>query len=257
MAVCFSKWKGCIGNMVSALTRERLWSNRGNIASPVKSIGLKLTYIPGNAGPVIRIGVNDLHVSDMAVYQEITKVNTNFTKDTHFYQFISFPGTSIGETNPARHRVRRKVLTPALSGTRVQELAPLIEDKMNRLLARFEQSRGASVCVTAAAKAFTMDIISKIVLGEEAGCLAKDDFRSPLSDNLQAAFDTGWIGPSFPTISAAAMWVSERVPVSLFPMPHVKFRKVSLTSLVTDFCFSCCFAIESPRLTRSRRAART
>lgn len=167
-------------------------------------------------------------MDDIAIYQEITKVNTNFTKDAHFYQFISFPGTSIGETNPARHRIRRKVLTPALSGTRIQELAPLVEEKMNRLLARFEESDGAPVCVSAAAKAFTMDIISKIVLGEEPGCLAKHDFRSDLSDNLQAAFNTGWIGPSFPTISAVAMWVSERVPVSLFPMPHVKFRKVSV-----------------------------
>ncbi|ROT40789.1 cytochrome P450 [Sodiomyces alkalinus F11] len=159
-------------------------------------------------GPVIRIGVNDLHVSDMAVYQDITKVNTNFTKDPHFYQFISFPGTSIGETNPAKHRVRRKVLTPALSGTRIQELAPLIEAKTIQLLGRFDESNasGSPVCVTAAAKAFTMDIISKIVLGQELGCLTRPDFRSELSDNLNAAFETGWIGPSFPNVSAVAMW---------------------------------------------------
>jgi hypothetical protein len=177
-------------------------------------------------GPVIRIGVNDLHISDIAVFKEINKVNTRFTKDAHFYQFISFPGTSIGETDPSRHRIRRKVLTPALSGTRVQELAPLIEAKANRLLERLGDAGSAPVCVTAAAKAFTMDVISKIVLGEEQRCLDHADFRSSLSDNLQAAFETGWIGPSFPTISAIAMWFSERVPVSLFPMPHIQFKKV-------------------------------
>ncbi|RYP70074.1 hypothetical protein DL771_005691 [Monosporascus sp. 5C6A] len=176
-------------------------------------------------GSVIRIGVNDLHVSDMHIYQDINKVNTDFRKDAGFYQFISFPGTSIGETDTAKHRIRRKVLAPALSGTRIQELAPIVERKTQQLLARFDDSARAPVCVTSAAKAFTMDIISRIVLGQELGCVARSDYRSELSDNLQAAFSTGWIGPSFPTLSAMALWISRRVPVFLFPMPHVKFRK--------------------------------
>ncbi|KAF7538427.1 hypothetical protein G7054_g2973 [Neopestalotiopsis clavispora] len=70
-----------------------------------------------------------------------------------------------------------------------------------------------------------MDVISKIVLGQEAGCLQKSDFRSELSDHLQAAFATGWIGPSFPTLSMLALWVSERVPFHLFPLPHLQYKQ--------------------------------
>jgi len=183
-------------------------------------------------GPVIRIGVNDLHISDHEVYQDIFKTNTSFIKDAEFYQYISFPGTSIGETDPEKHRIRRKVLAPALSGTRIQELAPLIESKSVQLLARFEKSASqygsasAPICINSAAKAFTMDIISKIVLGEELGCIAEPNFRSELSDHLQAAFSMGWIGPSFPLLSSIALWISQRVPVSVFPMPHLKFKQV-------------------------------
>lgn len=166
------------------------------------------------------------------MYQDILKTSSSFTKDAEFYQYISFPGTSIGETDPERHRIRRKVLAPALSGTRIQELAPLIESKSDQLLARFEKtavqytSTPAPICITSAAKAFTMDIISKIVLGEEVGCIAEPDFRSELSDNLQAAFSMGWVGPSFPRLSSVALWIAKRVPVSIFPMPHLKFKQV-------------------------------
>ncbi|KAM3426659.1 hypothetical protein NHJ13734_009333 [Beauveria thailandica] len=175
-------------------------------------------------GPVIRIGVNDLHVSDPAVYQDMTRINSGFTKDAFFYQFISLPGTSIGETDPAKHRVRRKVLTPAFSTTRVRELAPIVQDKTEQLLARLASANGP-VCFTNAAKAYTLDIIGKIVLGREIGSLAKPDFISELSEHLQAAFAIGWIGPSFPFISSVALWVIQRLPLFIFPMPQVQFQK--------------------------------
>ncbi|TQV90374.1 cytochrome P450 [Cordyceps javanica] len=130
----------------------------------------------------------------------MTRINSGFTKDPFFYQFISLPGTSIGETDPVKHRVRRKVLTPAFSTTRVRELAPIVQDKTEQLLARLASANGP-VCFTNAAKAYTLDIIGKIVLGREIGSLAKPDFVSELSEHLQAAFAIGWIGPSFPCIS--------------------------------------------------------
>ncbi|KAI3316474.1 cytochrome P450 [Xylariaceae sp. AK1471] len=178
-------------------------------------------------GPVIRIGTNELHVSDYDVYRDISRPLSGFTKDPYFYQFISLPGTSIGETDPARHRIRRKVLAPALSGTRVHEMAPMIESKVRLLLDRMKKSteNTTNVCMTAAIKALTMDIISRIVLGQELGCLMHPEFRSELSDNLEAAFSVGWIGPSFPIMSALALWVAERVPLHIFPMPHLQFQR--------------------------------
>jgi cytochrome P450 len=59
----------------------------------------------------------------------MTKVGSQFTKDLGFYNFVTFPGTSIGETDPARSRIRRQVLTPAFSPARVQQLAPVVKGR--------------------------------------------------------------------------------------------------------------------------------
>ncbi|KGO74014.1 Cytochrome P450, E-class, group I [Penicillium italicum] len=184
-------------------------------------------------GPVIRIGVNDLHVSDPAIYQDISRINSGFTKDPFFYQFISLPGTSIGETDPSRHRIRRKVLTPAFSTTRIHELAPIVQDKTEQLLTMLAAAKGP-VCFTDAAKAYTLDIIGKIVLGREIGSLTKPEFISELSEHLQAAFAIGWIGPSFPIMSSIALWVIQRLPLFIFPMPQVQFQQVMACAKMTD-----------------------
>lgn len=163
----------------------------------------------------------------------MTRIDSGFTKDPYFYQFISLPGTSIGETDPSRHRIRRKVLTPALSGSRIQELAPAILGKTEQLMLRFGQvaDSQSTINVPAAAKAFTMDVISKIVLGQEIGCVAEPDFRNEFIDFLHTAFDVGWMGPAFPTLSAIALAVAERVPLSLIPIALVDFKQVSSYSL--------------------------
>jgi cytochrome P450 len=101
----------------------------------------------------------------------MTKVGSQFTKDPGFYSFVTFPGTSIGENDPARNRVRRQVLTPAFSPARVPELAPVVKEKVDRLLGRFLESsnRSEPVNIFMAVKAFTMDVISEIVPGERTG----------------------------------------------------------------------------------------
>jgi cytochrome P450 len=158
----------------------------------------------------------------------MTRIDSGFTKDPYFYQFISFPHTSIGETDPALHRVRRKVLTPALSSTRVQELAPTIVAKTEQLMRRFDAvavSR-STISIHAAAKAFTMDIISKIVLGHEMGCVAEPSFRNEFIDFLHAAFSVGWMAPAFPRLSSMAIAVVERTGVKIIPLALVDFKRV-------------------------------
>ncbi|KAI0478374.1 cytochrome P450 [Xylariaceae sp. FL0804] len=182
-------------------------------------------------GTVIRIGVNDLHVSDPEVYQDLTRTGSKFTKDVDFYRAIAFPGTSIGETDPERHRVRRKVLAPALSGRRVQELAPAILAKTKELLARLEDARSTAspICITSAAKAFTMDIISKIVLGKEMGCVADPDFHNEFTDHLDASFRMGWTATAFPLISALALKVASTTNALLFPIPLISLKRSCLS----------------------------
>jgi cytochrome P450 len=179
-------------------------------------------------GPVIRIAPNELHINDPEVFQEITKVGSQFTKDPGFYDFITFPGTSIGETDPIRSRIRRQVLTPAFSPARVQELIPMVKEKVDRLLGRFLESshRSEPVDIFMAVKAFTMDVISEIVLGKELGCMKDPGYKNQFIEYLHSTFDMGWTATAFPNLTVFSLSLPEWISALLFPIPIMEFKKV-------------------------------
>lgn len=175
--------------------------------------------------PVVRIGPNDLHINDPEVFREMTKVGCHFTKDPEFYGFLTFPGTSIGEVDPNLHRIRRQVLTPAFSPQRVQYLAPMVKTKVDRLLERFNgfASQSQPVNIFKASKAFTMDIISDIVLGKELGCIDNPEFKNQFIEYLHASFASGWIGTAFPNVLKFSL------TFPIFPIPIMEFRNVHIS----------------------------
>jgi cytochrome P450 len=159
----------------------------------------------------------------------MTKVGSRFSKDPGFYNFITFPGTSIGETDPVRHRIRRLVLTPAFSPARVQqEISPMVKEKVDLLLQRFEDfaDQGKPVDIFNSTKAFTMDVISKIVLGKELNCIKDPQFRNQFIEYLHSTFDMGWTATAFPNLTAFSLSLPEWLSQSLFPIPLLEFRKV-------------------------------
>jgi hypothetical protein len=66
-----------------------------------------------------------------------------------------------------------------------------------------------------------MDIISKIVLGQEIGCIDEPDFRNEFIENLNAAFGTGWIATAFPRLATLALWMASETNFIIIPNPLV------------------------------------
>jgi cytochrome P450 len=180
-------------------------------------------------GPVIRVGPNDLHIHDPDVIQDVTNVGSKFVKDAKLYNFITFPGTSIGETDPTAHRIRRQVLTPAFSPQSVQKLAPFIKQQVDKLLSRFSAFSESStpVNVNTASKAFTMDIISKVLFGKEVGCLDDPEFRNDFVTYIREAFEMGWTATAFPEFTRFMLSVPDWLSNAIFPIPIMVFKAVS------------------------------
>ncbi|CAI6335377.1 unnamed protein product [Periconia digitata] len=178
-------------------------------------------------GPVVRIAPNELHINDTDVFQEITKIGSPFTKDPGFYNFITFPGTSIGETDASRSRIQRQVLTPAFSPSRASELATSVKDKVDRLLERFVESsnRSEPVNLSMAVKAFTMDVISEIVLGKELGFMMDPGYRNQFIEYLHFTFDMGWTATAFPNMTIFSLSLPDWLSTALFPIPIMQFKK--------------------------------
>ena len=183
-------------------------------------------------GPVVRIGPNELHVNDPEVFLSMTKVGSKFTKDPNLYTFISFPNTSIGYTDPAGHRVRRQVLTPALSPNRIRELEPMIQKKIAKLVKRLEavaeSQTSTPVNINRVCKALTIDIISDIVIGRDFQCLDHPVFKNDFIERLHAAFDMGWTATAFPTLTKMSLALPEKLSRILFPIPILLFKEVSV-----------------------------
>jgi cytochrome P450 len=79
------------------------------------------------------------------------------------------------------------------------------------------------VNIKRAFKGLTLDVISKIVFGEEFGVLKSLDASHPYLDMLQETLKGGWTSRAFPTISAAMMALPETVAERLFSIPILVF----------------------------------
>ncbi|MCJ1377215.1 hypothetical protein MMC17_000307 [Xylographa soralifera] len=185
--------------------------------------------------PVIRIGVNELHIDSPEFFQEITKVGSKFVKETNFYRGISFPTSSIGLIDPAAHRIRRQVLNPIFTSTRVAELAPGIQTKVQHLCSKFDElvATKTPINLYAAFKSFTMDVVSEMVFGYEFGVMNSPGFRHPHLDALHDAIEKGWVLRAFPNLGWLSMNLPDWLSSAVFPIPIVEFGKICRTRIDT------------------------
>ncbi|CAG8974303.1 hypothetical protein HYALB_00011972 [Hymenoscyphus albidus] len=125
------------------------------------------------------------------------------------------------------HSIRRVVLTPAFSPARVQELAPMVKENVDLLLKRFEgfAKNGSPVNIFTSTKAFTMDIISKIVFGKELGCIEDPAFRNQFIEYLHGTFEMGWPATTFPNLTRLSLSLPDWIADRLFPIPLMEFKK--------------------------------
>ncbi|KAL8898396.1 MAG: hypothetical protein Q9207_006719 [Kuettlingeria erythrocarpa] len=182
---------------------------------------------PKYKGPIIRIGVSELHVNDADYFLDISKMGSKFTKEPAFYSGMSFPHASLGMINPSEHKTRRRVLAPAFSPDGVAAHTPWIEGRLERLCERFGQAadQGTPVNLNKALKSFTTDVVSKVVLGKEFGLLESKDFDDPRLRILHDTIRKSWIYRAFPLTFACLMSLPEAVSAALFEIPILQVAK--------------------------------
>lgn len=100
-------------------------------------------------GPIIRINPYELHVSDPEFYE---KLYTGPGKRRHRWSwYTSQFGLSqamFGTTDHDLHRIRRAAVNPFFSKTAVRNLQPIIEERVDALLARIREFRASSQPIT-------------------------------------------------------------------------------------------------------------
>ncbi|KAL8911000.1 MAG: hypothetical protein Q9171_003769 [Xanthocarpia ochracea] len=179
-------------------------------------------------GPIIRIGVNELHINSPNYFQEITKVGSRFYKEPTFYRGISFPSSSIGLIDPNAHRIRRQVLHPIFTASRVQTIAHKLQSKVDHLCGKFDElaSQDAPVNLYAAFKSLTMDVVSEMIFGESFQVMDAPNFQHPHLDALHDAVKKAWVFRTFPKLGWLSLNLPDSIASRLFPIPIIEFGKV-------------------------------
>lgn len=88
---------------------------------------------------ILRIGPNELHISDPEVYMDIYKQVNPFPKYEPFYLSFNSPYTLFSETDAAKHKERRRLLNPMFSRAGILKLESLIREKLSKLDVKVER----------------------------------------------------------------------------------------------------------------------
>lgn len=103
------------------------------VCAKVTTIQVSVTDRGSTDTRVLRIGPNQLHISDPNLYKVIYSQVNPFPKEELFYSSFGTPHTLFAETDTKLHKERRKLLNPLFSRAGVAKLEPLILEKVEEV----------------------------------------------------------------------------------------------------------------------------
>jgi hypothetical protein len=150
---------------------------------------LKQLQAEHNWPPILRVGPNHVVVHDPTQYDVIYRVNSKFLKDRGFYEgWISGRngGTTVTACDKQKHAARRKETMAQLSKQKVQNLHPLVSEKLSIILGHVQQLSQSRrpVNVFNAWRCLTLDVISEFAFGQCFNALENPDFECDMIDTM-------------------------------------------------------------------------
>ncbi|KAI9802539.1 MAG: hypothetical protein M1833_001611 [Piccolia ochrophora] len=161
-------------------------------------------------GPAVRIGPNEVHLSDPDNYEKIYNSGTN---------------TVSNEV----HRVRRGALNPLFSRMKVLDLENVVQSKAQKLVRHVTQgaSRKKPVDLHHAFRAVSVDVITDYAFDDCYNCLDHDDFNAEFFSNVHALGAAVWFFQQWPILQP----VGRNIPVwlaAVLSKPLERFMKMQI-----------------------------
>ncbi|KAK4445417.1 cytochrome P450 [Podospora aff. communis PSN243] len=152
-------------------------------------------------GPVVRIGPNEVHLSDPDNYDKVYSVGGPFYKDPVFYGALRAPCMFTAISNE-EHRQRRAPLNHFFSRRAVLDLEDIAQQKAQKLLHRVRESlnAGTPADLRAGLRAVSIDVLTEYAFADCWDHLGAPDFNQWFSEAVR---DTGlmwWIFQQFPFV---------------------------------------------------------
>lgn len=133
----------------------------------------------------MRISPRELHIKDPYYYEVIHAPGfRKRAKDPKYAMAFGAPYSLVGTVNHDHHRLRRSIVANYFSKRSVMDLTPMINEKVDKLIARFEDAYHQDTVLNLLMDfaALTTDVITHYCYGWSYGYL--DDMRSASSNDL-------------------------------------------------------------------------
>ncbi|KAI9147447.1 Cytochrome P478 monooxygenase [Paramyrothecium foliicola] len=185
----------------------------------------ELPRLHGIYGPIVRIGPNEVHISEPADYDKIYHVGSKFLKDPNYYRPLEGPVRApvlFTMLDPEAHRVRRNAVSPFFSRRSVNELEGLIWGKVHKLCniiqSHLDSQPTKQFDAYGAFRAYSVDVVTEYSYARSWNHLDEKGFGSWFPDslrNVQLLFI--WC-QTFPFLVPVLTLIPDTLQTALFPL---------------------------------------
>ncbi|KAL9114326.1 MAG: hypothetical protein Q9227_001748 [Pyrenula ochraceoflavens] len=184
----------------------------------------KMQELHEQYGPVLRINPFELHIADPDFYSEIYAPSSRPRDRSSWFMHQNKDLDSMFETlSHDLHRKRRNAASPFFSKRSIQTLEPLLRQKTDKLISRFEKEaqEGNIINLQAAYTSLTMDVISHYCFGSSMATLDRQDYGKQWMDFFHTGVQIHPFARQFPSLFAALKDLPAWLAVRLSPMIKV------------------------------------
>ncbi len=165
-------------------------------------------------GPIVRISPYEIHVNDPE-FLDVLYVGSSVRRSEKYAWAMNVAGkgdSSFETIDHDLHRVRRAVVAPFFSRASVQEIEPLVQSNVAKLVERLERRRGSGTIIKTQKMygSLTGDIINQYALGSPYNLLGDPDFSpqwyqtwQTVSENCHLLNHFPWM---IPLMRAMPVW---------------------------------------------------
>ncbi|PYH67698.1 cytochrome P450 [Aspergillus vadensis CBS 113365] len=151
----------------------------------------------------LRIGPNELHITDVHMYKVIYSQSKPFPKHAEFYEAFNTPHTVFTEIDAGMHKERRRLLNPFFSRAGVFKLEPIIHEKAEILMNKIRRLENShTVNVYDAFRCLTTEVIMEFAFAKSANML----------EESETTFES-WFLVAFDAV-ARSIWKMQEWPIA-------------------------------------------
>lgn len=191
---------------------------------------MRLVNAEAQAGPIIRITPEELHIQDSEYYEQFYAKSGRMDK----YQWMSGRfGTEDAFFMTAAddlHRLRRSALNPFFSKKRIVEFQPVIREKVDKLVHKLMQfhDKAAEIDWHKAMTAYVGDVISEYSFGRSYDHLESPGFSENYFEPMHAACESGMLTLQFPWLWPLMNSLPDAIVLKLQPLLYllIKLQRV-------------------------------